>query len=308
MYKRFEDFLIISRANIQISSLPTAALGIVLGAKDWRDLMSGDVVLFISLFFVILTFSCNMNCLADVGVDAKFKTRLSDSVRSLGPAKIKIFLGVEAVLAAGLCIALALSRKNALFLLGAGALGAGYVYSAPPFRLKKRGWLGLLPVMVGLYALPPAAGFFLMRGRLSWFILAFSMGYAFLMEGITLINTCEDYAEDEAAGIRTLAHVLGIRRTLTLGAWLSAAGGAIDLFLILGVKADGTSMNLGKIFGLIFVGAFFAWAVISIVRVFRRIARSDDPAAQSKAHGRLMRIWFLKTRYSLLIMALFLVG
>jgi len=308
MRKRIKDFLIISRANIQISSLTTAALGIVLAARDWRDLMNVSVVLFIFLFFIILTFSCNLNCLTDVDVDAKSKIRLSDSVRSLGPAKIKIILRSEAFLAAGLCIALAICEKNALYILGLGALGPGYIYSAPPLRLKKRGWLSLFPVMFGLYALPPAAGFFLIRGRLSWFILAFSMGYSLLMEGITLINTCEDYTEDEVSNIRTLAHVLGIRRTLALGAWLTSAGGAIDLILILGIKAYGSSVNLLELSGLIILGAFFAWTVVSIVHVFRRIAQSDDPVAQSKAYGHLMRIWFLKTRYSLLIMALLVVG
>jgi 4-hydroxybenzoate polyprenyltransferase len=192
MRNSIKDFLVISRANIQIASLPTAAVGVILAVRDVSDLWDISVFLYILLFFLVLTFACNLNCLTDVDVDAKFKKRMSEAVRSLGGGRMRGILLCEALLAAGLIIGLAVLKKNIIYLLGAGALGIAYVYSAPPLRIKKRGWLSPLPVMFGLYALPPVGGWYLVRGRLSGFILVFALGYAMLMEGITIINTCED--------------------------------------------------------------------------------------------------------------------
>jgi 4-hydroxybenzoate polyprenyltransferase len=307
MRESIKDFLVISRANIQIASLPTAAVGVILAAGGASELWNISVFLYILLFFLVLTFACNLNCLADADVDSKFKKRMSEAVRSLGGTRMRAILVCEALLAAGSIVGLALLKKNIIYLLGVSALGIAYVYSAPPLRIKRRGWLSPLPVMFGLYALPPLGGWYLVRGRLSGFILVFALGYAMLMEGITIINTCEDYPEDESSGIRTLAHALGIRRTLVLGAWLAGIGGIMDLALLLGTKAVGAALGPMTLAVIGVLGSLYAWTVASIVRVLWRVSRSDDPAGQSKTQAKLMPGWFLKTRYSLFFMALLLI-
>jgi 4-hydroxybenzoate polyprenyltransferase len=307
MRESIKNFLIISRANIQIASLPTAAVGIILAARNLSELWDVGVFLYILLFFLVLTFACNLNCMADVEVDAKFKKRLSEAVRSLGGGRMRSMLSGEALIAAGLVVGLAVLEKNIVFLLGIGGLGIAYIYSAPPLRIKKRGWLSPLPVMFGLYALPPLGGWYLVRGHLSGFIWAFSLGYAMLMEGITIINTCEDYPEDESSGIRTLAHVLGIRRTLVLGAWLAGIGGIMDLAMLLGTKVAGTPLGPMTVAGIGVLGSLYTWTVASIVRVLRRVAHAEDPIGQSKSCAELMPLWFIKTRYALFFMALLLI-
>jgi 4-hydroxybenzoate polyprenyltransferase len=307
MRESIKDFLVISRANIQIASLPTAAVGVILAARSVSELWNMSVLLYILLFFLVLTFACNLNCLADADVDAKFKKRMSEAVRSLGGGRMRKILLCEALLAAGLIVGLAVLKKNIIYLLGAGALGIAYVYSAPPLRIKKRGWLSPLPVMFGLYALPPVGGWYLVRGRLSGFILVFALGYAMLMEGITIINTCEDYPEDESSNIRTLAHALGIRRTLILGAWLTGIGGIVVLAGLFNMKAVGMPLGPMTMAGVGVLASIYAWTVASIVRVLRRVSRSDDPIGQSKICAKLMPSWFLKTRYSLFFMALLLI-
>ena len=298
------DFLVISRANIQIASLPTALVGCALAAGDLSELWSVRVLLFVLLFFVVLTFACNLNCLADADVDALFKKRMSEAVRSIGPGRIKAVLAAEAVVAIGLIAGLAWLERDVVFALGAGALGIAFVYSAPPLRIKKRGWLSPWPVIVGLYAVPPAGGWYLVRGSLGAPILIFAAGYAMLMEGITIVNTCEDHPEDESAGIRTLAHALGIRRTLGLGAWLAGFGGtsALAAMFYLGAERGPQAPLALAAVGLL--AAFFAATVVSVVRALRDLARSDDPAAECKARAKLMPVWFLKTRYPLLFIAL----
>jgi len=306
MRKAARDFLVISRANIQVASLPTALIGCALAAGRLSELWDAGVLLYVLLFFAVLTFACNLNCLADADVDALFKKGMSDAVRSIGPARIRAILAVEAVLAVGIAAGLAYLKKDVVFILGAGALGLAFIYSAPPLRIKKRGWLSPLPVVFGLYAVPPAGGWYLVKGSLSWPILIFAAGYAVLMEGITIVNTCEDYPEDESAGIRTLAHALGIRRTLVLGAWLAGGGGVTALAAILCMTAGAWPPGPMALAGIGVLAAIYAWTVASVVRVLRRTARADDPASESKLRARLMPAWFLRTRYPLLFIALLL--
>lgn len=308
--KTLRDFLVISRAGIQIASLPTALIGCALAARDRSELWDTGVLVYVLLFFVVLTFACNLNCLSDRDVDALHKKRMSEAVRSMGEKRIQAILAVEAVLAVALAALLAVLKKDAIFCAGAVTLGLAFIYSAPPLRVKGRGWLSPLPVMLGLYALPPLGGWYLIRGRLNGAIIVFALGYAMLMEGLTIVNTCEDHPEDETAGVRTLAHALGIRRTLVLGAWLAGAGGicAIGLIAALAEDARGWPDPSGAI-PLIVAGAlavFYGLSVISAVRVLRGLARTEDPAEECKLRATLMPAWFLKTRYPLLFIALLL--
>ena len=60
--------------------------------------------------------------------------------------------------------------------------------------------------------------------------------------------------------------------------------------------------------GIVVLALFFAWTVASAVRVLSSLARSEDPAAACKVRAKLMPVWFLKTRYPLLFIALLLKG
>jgi 4-hydroxybenzoate polyprenyltransferase len=308
--KALRDFLVISRAGIQIASLPTALIGCALAARVRASLWDPCVLVYVLLFFVVLTFACNLNCLTDKDVDARHKKRMSEAVRSLGEKRIKAILAVEAVLALALAGLLAVLKRDAIFWAGAATLGLAFIYSAPPLRIKKRGWLSPLPVAVGLYALPPLGGWYLLRGSLNSAIVLFALGYALLMEGLTIVNTCEDHPEDEAAGVRTLAHALGIRRTLVLGSRLAAIGGigTVGVIVVTAAGARGGPSLPGGM-ALIIAGAlviYYGLSVISAARVLGGLARTEDPAAECKLRARLMPAWFLKTRYPLLFIVLLL--
>ena len=311
--KALRDFLIISRANIQIASLPTALIGPVLAAGKLSELWDAELLLFVALFFVVLTFACNLNCLADAEVDEFHKRAMSGAVRSMGKARIKRILAAEALVALAIAAALAVIKKEEAIVLAAGALaalGLAFVYSAPPLRVKGRGWLSPFPVVFGLYALPPLGGWYLVRGRLGWGIIVFALGYALLMEGLTVVNTCEDHPEDASAGLRTLAHAFGIRRTLALGAGLAGAGGIIALVAVLllaasaGGRQDWPGAAISGLVGALSV--IYTASVVSAAGVLRNLARAEDPAAACKQRANLMPAWFLMTRYPLLFIALLL--
>jgi 4-hydroxybenzoate polyprenyltransferase len=295
--------LIISRANIQIASLPTAALGMILAARAWHDLCRLTVFLYVFIFFVILTFSCHLNCLSDLDVDKKYKTDLSGAVQAIGIPRLKIMLGLEAGVALAAIIVLWLLKGEAIYLLAVFGLAIGYAYSAPPLRIKKRGVLSPLPVMFGLYLLPILAGYYLMIERLSLFIFLFGIGYAMVMEGITVINTCEDYYEDETAGIRTLAHVAGIRNALFAGAALVFGGGAIGLGSFFIWKIVRRNLEPITTVTVLILSLLYLASFVHISRRLYLVSKSVDPAMTSKIYAKKMPLWFLMTRYLLLLMA-----
>jgi 4-hydroxybenzoate polyprenyltransferase len=302
-----KNFLIVSRANIQIASLPTAALGVALAAKNWTDIFNLSVLLYIILFFVILTYSCNINCLNDLEVDEKHKYYLSNAVKSIGIPKLKILMTTELIIAGLIIISLCIIKKEIFYSLAFLGIICGYIYSAPPLRIKKRGILSPLPVTFGLYFLPIIAGWFIITNQISAFIILFAMGYALIMQGITFINTCEDYEEDRTSGIHTLAHVLGIRKTLLLGSIFVSIGGFSDLAFILFFKINLYKIKtIPSILALMLI-IFFLGSIINISRNLYLTGISKNPSALSKKEAIKMPKWFLTTRYPLLFISLLLI-
>ena len=305
--KSLKSFLLVSRANIQLASLPTATLGIILASRTWSDVFQIPAFLFVLLFFVVLTYSCHLNCLHDVEVDKKYKKYMSDAVQSLGILTLKKIMAVEIALACGLILSLCLIQREPLYLLGCVGILCGHIYSAPPLRIKKRGILSPLPVMLGLYFLPIPAGGFVVTHHLTVLSLLFGLGYELIMQGITFINTCEDYREDESSGIQTLAHVLGIRGLLLAAAFFVFAGGLGEILLLIFWKLRGNHSKLFLDFALLALGIFFLFSIFSIIKSLFFASRSQDPYRRSKQIAVLMPKWFISTRYPLLLISLLLI-
>lgn len=302
----FRAFLTVSRANIQTASFPTAALGLTLAVHDVREWLRLPSLLYLLFFFTLLTFACQWNCLHDLEVDSKYKKYMSDAVRAIGIPRLKIILGIEFGFACLILGSLAAMKGSAFLLLGILGAGAAIVYSAPPFRIKKRGMASFLPVMIGLYFLPVVGGALLAAARPSAFIVVFAFGYALLMEGITLINTCEDYHEDEAAGIRTVAHVLGVRRTLKIGAVAVLSGGILALGLVLFGREVRTDLSAAMRLCVATLSLLFLGSIAAISRRLFLIGRSENAAELCKLFAKKMPAWFIQTRYTLFILSLIL--
>jgi 4-hydroxybenzoate polyprenyltransferase len=241
--------------------------------------------------------------LVDQEVDEKSKKFLSDAVKSLGPMTLKKIITGELVAAGFIIVILCVLKRDIIYSLAFLAVIPGYVYSVPPLRLKKRGILSPLPVMFGLYFLPVVAGYFIVRNQVSVFILLFGTGYALIMEGITFINTCEDFEEDKISGIRTIAHVLGIRKTLFLGSIFVSVGGCIALGLI-SYRLKPESIQIIPCAVVFALGIVFVGSIIYISRKLFIISKSNRPLVLCKKYAVKMPIWFLVTRYPLFFLAL----
>jgi 4-hydroxybenzoate polyprenyltransferase len=292
----FRDFLTVSRARIQIVSLASALLGPSMAASSISDLMSMDVLLFILLFYITVTFSCNINCYYDRDVDRLYKKNLYFATERLGK-RLNYIMATEAV--SGLAISLILILRGRWITGSLGVLGLflAHAYSSPPLRVKRRGLISPVPVMVGVYVLPIIAGYATISTEFPVLFWAFLTGYFFLNLGINLVNAAEDADVDSRAGIETLAVRLGVKRTL----------GIAVLSQVMGLLAP-VSMFLYLNDNCLIVLAFFLLSLFKAVQVLYEIYgiyTADDPLKAAKEGGKKLPAWFVGTRYPLLFMAIF---
>jgi 4-hydroxybenzoate polyprenyltransferase len=286
-------FLEISRAKIQLATLPHALLGLFLALRPISFL---HAFVYVLLYFVMITFACNVNALYDFHVDRKYKTYMSDAILKLGFKRVRFLVILELM---SIIALIAFFLHSGYQLVGALALSGLFfsiAYSVPPLRLKARGFLSALPVFLGLYTLPVLGGWFLLRTDFPFYVIIFACGYASMNEGITLVNTCEDYSEDKSERIKTWAHFFGIKNALNMAATFAFLGGFLS-FLSLLPTASSSHLALLLLF-------LFALSVVLVSREILAISFSETPEQSCKEKAGKMPLWFAMTRYTLLITAI----
>ncbi|MFO7992211.1 MAG: UbiA family prenyltransferase, partial [Thermoplasmata archaeon] len=228
------------------------------------------------------------------------------AVNTLGKKTVKSMITIEAVAIIIITSYLFTNGYIITSILALSGMIFGYIYSAEPIRVKKRGFLSPFPVLIGLYTLPVLGGWFIFHSNLSMFIIVFSIGYALINEGITLVNTCEDYDEDKSEGITTWAHLFSLRKTMKIAYIFTIVGGVIA---VIGVFFK--PIFLGWSFynmysSIIFVGMGVINTAIILFIGNNIIASSegDDLKSSCKKAAKNMPKWFITTRYPLLLMSL----
>ena len=152
----------------------------------------------------------------------------------LGLTNIRLQIAASAVgaLALSAYLAVTLNEMVIVPLVGVGLL-LGAAYSVPPVRLKGRGVLQLLCLWMIIFVGPMILMSLLVAGR-SWPAeLALAASYGATQMGVILVNTAEDFVEDESMGVRTIIVALGIQRGLRLADWQTRVAGA-SLVAVLG--------------------------------------------------------------------------
>jgi 4-hydroxybenzoate polyprenyltransferase len=302
----FQAFLSISRARVQVVSFASATLGVFLGADSLEDVLNLDVLVFVLLFFVLITFACNINCVFDVAVDRLRKRELAAAVMYFGPKKMRSLLLSEALIAILFSIFLIFRGHWEVAFLALLGLYFAWSYSSPPLRMKGKGAMGPVPVILGVYVVPIVAGYLLMNGELTFLFLGFVTGYAVMNLGINLVNTCEDYSEDRLLGIKTVAHSIGMRKTLDLAFTTSLIGGGIALLCLMALGYP----RLSQVIDLTFIAILIY--VLSILTVFftsfeiLKVGSAKNLEKSAKLHAKKMPKWFIITRYPMWLFALLL--
>ncbi len=301
MVGKFKDFVQVSRFKIQLASLPHATLGVFMAVSKFEELVTPLTGAYVILTFLLITYSCHINCLYDVDVDLKYKRYLAEAVLRLGRPFMWKLIAADTLLAGLILLYIAFSGRWVTAILGAAGMVLAWIYSSPPLRVKARGAVSFIPVLVGLYSFPILGGWFLFRDDLTVEIVLFTLFYAMMNEGITFVNTAEDYREDLDEGITTLAHVIGIRNLLVLAAFLTVCGSTGATVLLLK-----HSYHMDR----------FVFAAVAVLSIFVSIAigirmlggsLAPDPEKEAKLLGPKMGPWFMVVRYPLFLGALLMV-
>lgn len=134
------------------------------------------------------------------------------------------------LLVAGIGVAYALDRwaGHDFPIMTALALGGSflaYIYSAPPLKLKRNGWLGNYALGASYIALPWWAGHALF-GNLNWTIVILTLIYSLAGLGIAIVNDFKSVEGDRQFGLKSLPVMFGVNTA----AWICVV--MIDLFQI----------------------------------------------------------------------------
>jgi len=303
-----KNFLVISRAKIQVGTPPHPLLGLILGATTISQFLSSISVVYIGLYFLLITFACNVNCLYDVNIDEKYKQHMSSAVRNLGKENVKKIIIFEVIAILGLVSFLVMRGYYITSFLSLSGLIFGYIYSAEPIRIKGRGFFSPFPVLVGLYTLPILGGWFIFQNSLSLHIIIFCIGYALLNEGITLVNTCEDYKEDMEEDIQTWAHILSMRKTMRIAFFFTTFGGLVAIIgvILKPIQLGWTFYSTYSSVIFIILGIINTLMILRIGGDIYEAGGEEDLELSCKEAAKNMPKWFISSRYPLLAMALLL--
>lgn len=133
------------------------------------------------------------------------------------------------LLVAGIGVAFALDRwagyDFAITALALGGAFLAYIYSAPPIKLKRNGWLGNYALGASYIALPWWTGHALF-GELNWTIVILTLLYSLAGLGIAVVNDFKSVEGDRQLGLKSLPVMFGV----TTAAWICVV--MIDLFQI----------------------------------------------------------------------------
>ena len=109
--------------------------------------------------------------------------------------------------------------------LALGGAFLAYIYSAPPLKLKKNGWLGNYALGASYIALPWWTGHALF-GDLNWTIVILTLFYSLAGLGIAVVNDFKSVEGDRQLGLQSLPVMFGIGAA----AWICVL--MIDVFQV----------------------------------------------------------------------------
>ena len=191
----------------------------------------------------------------------------------------QIVVTVALLLMLGVGLGIYLGQDVAL--LVALGLVLAVIYSAPPFRAKRNGWVGNSIVAVSYEGLAWMAGHIAFASLTTPSVLV-ALLYSFGSHGIMSINDYKSIAGDTASGIRTIPVILGPRRAAVLivatmdlaqilviaallswGLWIAA--GVIGIILIAQIPIQRSFINdpVGQFLRYSAIGvSFFVWGMM----------------------------------------------
>jgi len=220
---------VISRAEFLLPNLGSLIMGLAWGATSSTSI--GDLVVLIALSFAVINLSsaigAQANTLSDRELDSRDerKKRLVEATNSFGANRLKIVLVIEFALTLVLVsLFMLLQQKPVLLLLWMVGICLGCAYSLSPIRLKARGWLASVSLILVLAVFPVLFAYYTFTTEMNAFFLLSLTGLALTVYGVIIPTEIRDYFGDKAMGIETMTVRLGLVQASLLGIVLLTVG------------------------------------------------------------------------------------
>jgi len=156
------------------------------------------------------------------------KKELTQALDRLGPSRLKSLVAVELLFSFTFTFLLSLNQgKPALLFMWMAGIFLGYVYSAPPLRLKSMPWLSLGTLLLVLCIFPVLFVFYTFTSELAPLFLLFLAGQVLSVYGLILPTEVRDYFEDSAMGIETVTVRIGLVKASFLSIIFLSVGGIL---------------------------------------------------------------------------------
>jgi 4-hydroxybenzoate polyprenyltransferase len=302
------DLLIIRRVEFRIAEIPIIAMPALLVNQELGPLKTQSFWEGVLVFFLLFAFGDMINCLADRDLDAKYKPHLSRAVYNLGVPFVTFQIILTAALALAVSVHLSwMLRRWQLAALTAVGLALGAAYSVEPFRLKGRGLAQLACLWLIIFVGPMVMIATLFDMWPSPALVAFAMAYGAVQMGIILVNTAEDYPEDQEAGVRTVIVTLGLPRGLGLASGLVIAG-SVAMLITLAALYSLRGVPAPAAVALIPVAAACVWLTTGIYRLSREVNSLllEEAIARVKLKAKRVPAWVTVIAWTSLVAILVL--
>ena len=223
----------VSRPEFIPANSASLVIGFAWGLTLPIDLLWGFVVPLV-LAYAVITFvaayAAQINSLSDYDLDLKDDTKKS-LVKAMSQLKrntLKTFMVLELAVSFFLLLILVWIQAKPFLLLfwGAGVFLA-HAYSAPPIRLKSRGVLAVITLLLVLSVLPVTFIAYVFASSLSYTFFLFLFVQALTVYGVIVPAEIRDYFGDKKNGVVTFTVQLGLTKATLLGIALLGMGGIL---------------------------------------------------------------------------------
>ena len=221
----------VSRPEFIPANSASLIIGLAWGLTLPADLLWGLVVPLVLAYAVITlvaAYAAQINCLSDFDLDVKDDTKkgLVQAMSQLKRSTLKTFMVLElAVSFVLLLIIVWIQAKPFLFLFWAAGVFLAHSYSALPIRLKSRGVLAVITLLLVLSVLPVTFVGYVFTTTLSYAFFLFLFGQALTVYGVIVPAEIRDYFGDKKNGVATFTVQLGLTKASLLGITLLGIGG-----------------------------------------------------------------------------------
>jgi alpha-ketoglutarate-dependent taurine dioxygenase/1,4-dihydroxy-2-naphthoate octaprenyltransferase len=301
---------ILRRPEFLPAEIPIFLIPILLSAEDGGFLKKPELYVGLAGIYLLFNFGDMVNTYADRGVDAVYKSHLSNAIFELGDQGVR--WQMRASVASTVTISLWLTRHTGrwqfvpLTVIG---WALGFQYSWQPLHLKSRGVWQLAAQWAVIFFGPMAYTGSLVTRFPRPAVLTLAAAYGLLQVGVLMLNNAEDYTEDRAAGLRTAIVALGLHRGMRVAQALTGGAGLLALgsfgYLFKTEKLPKTAY-----LALLPLAGAVAYIAQGYEKVNHDIADKDEVAATAiiKESGHLIPKWLMATAYTSLLAAGVLFG